>query len=43
MMFKTRSYLRAMVTAALATLVESTTLVALTVTVAGDGTAPGAL
>ena len=36
-------YLRAMVTAALADLVGSTALVAVTVTVAGDGTVLGAL
>src|SRR5437879_4070492 len=36
-------YLRAMVTAALADLVRSTTLTAVTVTAAGDGTAPGAV
>ena len=36
-------YLREMVTAALADLVESTTLTAVTVTVAGEGTEPGVL
>ena len=36
-------YLREMATAAFADLVESVTLTAVTVTVAGEGTEPGAL
>jgi len=36
-------YLREMVTVALAALLGSTTLTAVTVTVAGEGTEPGAL